>query len=81
MPDPAVDTTCRALIEKYGDLGQGAADRLREWLSGTLPYTHPEILEEHCRKGQVELLFDAFWQLLPSGRAAAAGAWATAPTA
>jgi phosphoglucomutase len=67
MPDPAVETTCHALIERYGDLGRGAADRLREWLSGSLPYTHPQVLEEHCRHGQVELLFDAFWQLLPFG--------------
>jgi phosphoglucomutase len=67
MPDPAVDRAARALVEKYGDLGRGAADRLQEWLSGALPYTHSEILEKHCQAGQVDLLFDAFWQLLPFG--------------
>jgi phosphoglucomutase/phosphomannomutase len=67
MPDAAVDRTTRALIDKYGDLGRQSAERLQEWLSGTLPYTHPEVLEAHCQKGQIDLLFDAFWQLLPFG--------------
>src|SRR6185503_17673804 len=67
MSDPAVDECCKALSEKYGELGRGAADRLREWVSGSLPYTYPETLFEHCRRGQLELLFDAFWQLLPFG--------------
>ena len=67
MSDPAVDRTCRTLAEKYGELGRAAALRLEEWISGSLPYTYPEVLLEHCKHEQVELLFDAFWQLLPFG--------------
>jgi phosphoglucomutase/phosphomannomutase len=67
MTDAAVDQTRRILIDKYGELGQGAAERLQEWVSGSLPYTYPEVLLAHCRHEQTELLFDAFWQLLPFG--------------
>ena len=67
MTDTALENTARALADKYGELGKNAALRLREWVSGDLPYTHPEALLEHCRQGKVDLLFDAFWQLLPFG--------------
>ena len=55
------------LAEKYGDLGQGAAERLHQWLSGKLPYACPEIIEKHLQEQHLGLLFDAFWQVLPFG--------------
>jgi phosphoglucomutase len=67
MTDAAIEKAARALAEKYGDLGKSAALRLREWVEGDLPYTYPEALVEHCRQDKLELLFDAFWQLLPFG--------------
>jgi phosphoglucomutase/phosphomannomutase len=59
--------TSELLAEKYGELGQGAAERLRQWLSGMVPYAYPEILEQHLEEKHLELLFDAFWQVLPFG--------------
>src|SRR5262249_61242857 len=64
---PAVDRICRLLEQRYGDLGRSAANRLREWLSGAVPYAYPEILEKHLEEQHVPLLFDAFWQVLPFG--------------
>lgn len=58
---------CELLVEKYGDLGRGAAERLRQWLSGKVPYAYPEIIEKHLEEQHLELLFDAFWQVLPFG--------------
>lgn len=52
---------------KYGSLGAGAAERLSAWLAGAVPFTYPEILERHLEADAVDLLFDAFWQLLPFG--------------
>jgi phosphoglucomutase len=67
MMDVAVERVVRTLGEKYGELGRSAGERLVEWTSGTLPYTYPEMLLEHCRQDRVDLVFDAFWQLLPFG--------------
>ncbi|MDH3520799.1 MAG: hypothetical protein OEM49_10120 [Myxococcales bacterium] len=63
----ALDRTCALLEERYGELGRGAAARLRQWLSGALPQAHPEILERHLGADHVDLVFDAFWQVLPFG--------------
>ena len=38
-----------------------------DWLSGALPFAHPEILTRHLDPERVPLLFDAFWQELPFG--------------
>jgi phosphoglucomutase len=67
MSTSDLDLTCERLAERYGEPGRGAGERLREWLSGALPFTHPEILERHLAPEHVELLFDAFWQVLPFG--------------
>ncbi|MCP3958541.1 MAG: hypothetical protein GY719_11865 [bacterium] len=56
-----------ALAKRYGDLGEGAGQRLRQWLSGEIPQTYPDILERHLSEEHVDLLFDAFWQVLPFG--------------
>ena len=55
------------LEERYGDLAHAASDALERWLSGALPFAHPEILERHLAPPHVDLVFDAFWQLLPFG--------------
>ncbi|MBS1789014.1 MAG: hypothetical protein JST85_14895 [Acidobacteria bacterium] len=55
------------LAEKYGDLGRAAAERLQLWLSGKIPYAYPEILERHLEAQHLDLVFDAFWQVLPFG--------------
>lgn len=63
----ALDKTCQRLLDRYGEQGGDAARRLRQWLSGDLPWAHPEILERHLADEHVDLLFDAFWQVLPFG--------------
>jgi phosphoglucomutase/phosphomannomutase len=40
---------------------------LRQWLSGPVPYAHPEIIAKHLEEKHIDLLFDAFWQVLPFG--------------
>ncbi len=56
-----------SLEKKYGNPGREAAQRLREWLSGEVPYAHPEILARHLDEKHLGLLFDCFWQVLPFG--------------
>jgi phosphoglucomutase len=58
---------CELLAQKYADLGQGAAERLRQWLADSVPYAYPNILEQHLSEQYLDLLFDAFWQVLPFG--------------
>jgi hypothetical protein len=48
MSDAArVEEICALLVKRYGDLGQGAVERLCQWLAGTIPYAYPDILEKH----------------------------------
>jgi phosphoglucomutase/phosphomannomutase len=61
------DRICELLGERYGELGRGASARLRQWLSGKVPYAYPEILDQHLEEKHLALLFDAFWQVLPFG--------------
>jgi phosphoglucomutase/phosphomannomutase len=58
---------CERLEEKYGEQGRGAGETLARWLSGELPFAHTETLERHLADEHVDLVFDAFWQLLPFG--------------
>ncbi len=68
MPDSAaLEKVCGLLAERYDELGRSAAARLRLWLSGEIPNAYPEILERHLAEEHVDLLFDAFWQVLPFG--------------
>jgi phosphoglucomutase/phosphomannomutase len=55
------------LVEDYSEAGAVAAKRLERWLSGELPFAHPEVLERHLAPDHTKLLFDAFWQILPFG--------------
>lgn len=64
---PALEKVSRLLAQRYDELGSQAAERLRRWLSGEVPQSYPEILEQHLGEEHVELLFDAFWQVLPFG--------------
>ena len=63
----ALSNVSKLLAQKFGDLGAAAADRLRSWMSGTLPFTYPEMLEQHLDESRLNLLFDCFWQVLPFG--------------
>ncbi len=68
MPDSVhLEKVCDLLAERYEELGEGAGRRLRRWLSGEIPHAYPEILERHLAEEHVDLLFDAFWQVLPFG--------------
>src|SRR5215510_4946601 len=62
-----LEKICELLIARYAKQGRGAAERLRQWISGKFPYAHPEILESHLEEKHIALLFDAFWQVLPFG--------------
>lgn len=55
------------LVQEYQDRGRVAGNNLEQWLSGKVPYAQPEILWRHVETKQVELLFDAFCQILPFG--------------
>jgi len=70
----ALDNICNLLSDKYDspkddppDRGSRAAARLRDWVSGKMPYAYEEFLEQHLVAEHVDLLFDAFWQVLPFG--------------
>jgi phosphoglucomutase/phosphomannomutase len=65
----SVEKICELLADprRYGDLGRQAGQRLRRWLSGALPHASPEILERHLSPQRLDLVFDAFWQVLPFG--------------
>jgi phosphoglucomutase len=68
MSDSAVlERICELLGEKYGALGRAAADRLCQWLAGAVPYTYADILAKHLSENHLDLIFDAFWQVLPFG--------------
>src|SRR5262245_60523044 len=70
MIDSKLNKICELLVERFNDLGQGAADQLRYWFSGVVPYVSPEILDilgKHLDEEHIPLLFDAFWQVLPFG--------------
>jgi phosphoglucomutase/phosphomannomutase len=62
-----LERICERLAQKYADLGQDAAERLRQWLAGSVPYAYPKILKQHLSENCLDLLFDAFWQVLPFG--------------
>ncbi len=57
---------CDLLAARYDD-GPSAAERLRQWLSGDIPFAYPDVLRQHLQAEYVPLLFDAFWQVLPFG--------------
>jgi phosphoglucomutase len=63
----ALNKICDLLAQRYGKMGQDAAARLRQWLSGSIPYACPEILTRHLEEKYAPLLFDSFWQVLPFG--------------
>jgi len=63
----ALSNVSEMLVQKYGELGATASERLRSWMFGNLPFTYPEILERHLDENRLSLLFDAFWQTLPFG--------------
>ena len=64
---PALKKTCELLETRFGAAGSAAGARLRDWTSGSFPYAYPEVLNRHLEERHVDLLFDAFWQVLPFG--------------
>jgi phosphoglucomutase/phosphomannomutase len=58
---------CGRLQERYGELGGAAAERLARWVSGEVPFAHPEVIAQHLEEVHLPLVFDAFWQVLPFG--------------
>ncbi len=58
---------CGLLSQKYAKPGEAAAERLQQWLSGAMPFAHPEMIAKHLDEQRVGLLFDCFWQVLPFG--------------
>ena len=68
MTDPArLDRMCTMLTERYGASGSEAAERLRRWIGGGIPFAEPEVLERHLDESRAALVFDAFRQVLPFG--------------
>jgi phosphoglucomutase len=62
-----LETMCQMLAQRYGQLGEKAGERLRDWLDGDIPYAYPEVLAQHLDETHLALLLDAFWQVLPFG--------------
>ncbi len=67
LDSKALDTMCELLEKKYANAGKKAAENLREWMSGRLPYTYPEKIAKHLEEKYLDMVFDAFWQILPFG--------------
>ncbi len=57
----------KLLVERYAESGWQVAARVRSWISGKMPYGCPEIILQHLEEQHVDLLFDAFRQVLPFG--------------
>ncbi len=66
---PALAAVTTALETQYGDLGRRAADELARWLSGSIPFSHPETIARTLDPtgANVAMLFDSYWQVLPFG--------------
>lgn len=68
MADLKTLDRCGSLLEeRYGDSGQAAVARLRQWLCGDLPEAYPEIIARLLLHQSPDQLYDAFWQVLPFG--------------
>ncbi len=44
MADLTIEKVCERFEDSYGDLGRSAGQRLRQWLSGDIPYAYPELI-------------------------------------
>src|ERR1039457_181442 len=68
MSNPAsTERICELLSRKYGSRGERAAEYLKQWLSGDMPFAYPEWVAKHLDEQRVDFLFDCFWQVLPFG--------------
>ena len=69
--NPRLQKVGALLEDRYGELGRRALHEIDRWLGGTVPFAFEAILLRHVevaeREGNVALLFDAFWQVLPFG--------------
>jgi phosphoglucomutase len=66
-----LETTCQRLIAKDPIPGATAAANLRAWLAGDVPLANSASIAAHlCEdpdEARINLIFDAFWQVLPIG--------------
>ena len=62
-----LENTLDLLARKYGDLGRQAGHRLARWLADEVPHAYAVHLERHLSGEHLDLLFDAFYQVLPFG--------------
>ncbi|MBT3377332.1 MAG: phospho-sugar mutase [Lentisphaerae bacterium] len=65
--DPRLSAICERLEERYPEDGPAAVERLQLWLSGELFSSCEAQLSQHLTERHLDLLFDAFWQVLPFG--------------
>jgi phosphoglucomutase/phosphomannomutase len=67
----ALEITCQRLIAKDPSLGAIAAANLRAWLADEVPLAQSASIAAHlCAQpdaARINLIFDAFWQVLPIG--------------
>jgi phosphoglucomutase/phosphomannomutase len=67
----ALEITCQRLIAKDPSLGATAAANLRAWLADEVPLAQSASIAAHlCAQpdaARINLIFDAFWQVLPIG--------------
>ncbi len=68
MAERAQLMTIVGLLEgRYGELGSIAGRNLEAWLSGKVRFADEEMIGLHLAEEHVDLVFDAFWQVLPFG--------------
>jgi len=63
----AFESIARELVARHGELGRVTAGHLRTWLSGSIAFAEPEWIARHLAPERLDLLLDAFWQVLPFG--------------
>jgi phosphoglucomutase len=64
---PPLDFITKKLHDRFGELGDKAGAELKKWLSGPIPFAYPEMISLHLGEEYLDLIFDAFWQVLPFG--------------
>lgn len=68
MPETiSIERVTDLLADRYGDAGRRAGEHLETWLSGSPPFAYAEMIEQHLAEDHLDLLFDAFWQVVPFG--------------
>ncbi|MFI5306025.1 MAG: hypothetical protein ACHQ53_01655 [Polyangiales bacterium] len=66
-PTTELEPIAALLVARHGELGRVTAGHLRAWLSGSVPMAHSEWIARQLSPQHLDLLLDAFWQVLPFG--------------